>query len=83
MERESNVDHVKVEQVIHVCSVFGKGVEGDPVRTIHEYYALDGELIARIDTTRISPRKWLQHSRRIRAQSKAQPAEEEETVEPT
>ena len=48
--RESNVDVVKIEQVIHVYSVFGKGVEGDPVRVVHEYYTLEGKLIARVDT---------------------------------
>ena len=47
--RVSNVDVVKIEQVIHVFSVFGKGVEDDPVRVIHEYYTMEGNLIARID----------------------------------
>lgn len=50
-ERTSNVDRVEVEQVIHVISAFGKGIEGDPVRMIHEYYTMDGNLIARLDPT--------------------------------
>jgi hypothetical protein len=27
----------------------GKGVEGDPVRTIKQYYSLDGELLWEVD----------------------------------
>lgn len=48
--RNSNVDSVTIERVVHVESIFGKGVEGDPVRVIHEYYTMDGKLIVRHDT---------------------------------
>lgn len=48
--RKTNVDIVQVEQVIVVHSILGRGVEGDPVRRIIEYYRMDGTLIVRIDT---------------------------------
>jgi len=48
MERQSNVDKVEIVKVIKVESICGKGVEGDPIRKIWEYYSLKGALIVRI-----------------------------------
>lgn len=49
--RRSNVVMVEIIQVIHVQSVIGKGTdEGDPVRKVHEYYTMEGQLLARVDT---------------------------------
>ena len=45
--RISNVDEVKIIQVIEVKSIVGKGIAGDPCRQITEYYNLDGTLLAR------------------------------------
>lgn len=50
--RKSNVDGVKVIQVIRVDSITGDG-DGEPghspIRPIVEYFTLDGELLARVD----------------------------------
>ncbi len=53
MPRESNVDSVEKIEVIKVCSVFGEGIEGDPVRKLIEFFDLDGNLIARVDTFKV------------------------------
>lgn len=45
--RISNVDEVKIIQVIEVKSIVGKGIAEDPCRQIIEYYNLDGTLLAR------------------------------------
>lgn len=47
--RKSNVDSVKIEKVIIVKSVVGKGTHNDPSRIITEIYDLKGKLISRID----------------------------------
>ena len=48
--RPSNVDSVRVIQVIEVKSTYGEGERlSDPIRGIREYYSLDGELLARVD----------------------------------
>ena len=48
--RNSNVNSVKIEKVIVVKSVVGKGTKEDLCREITEIYNLKGQLIARIDT---------------------------------
>jgi len=48
-KRLSNVDRARVVELIEVCSIIGKGVEGDPVRRQLEWYTFDGELVARTD----------------------------------
>lgn len=45
--RISNVDEVKIIQVIEVKSLVGKGTSEDVCRQITEYYNLDGTLLAR------------------------------------
>lgn len=47
--RLSNVDEVKVIQVVEVKSLVGKGVDGDPGRQITEYFSLDGVRLARAE----------------------------------
>ena len=47
--RNSNVNSVKIEKVIIVKSVIGKGTKEDLIREITEIYNLKGQLIARID----------------------------------
>ena len=47
--RNSNVNSVKIEKVIIVKSVVGKGTKEDLCREITEIYNLKGRLIARID----------------------------------
>jgi hypothetical protein len=49
-DRRSWIDNAKVIELIWVQSVFGKGVDGDPVRAVDEYYTLDGVLVARVDS---------------------------------
>lgn len=51
--RSSNVDGVKLIQVIEVNSIFGDGTNEEghsPIRSITEYYSLDGKLLATVDT---------------------------------
>ena len=40
----------KVIEVIYLNVVEGEGIVGDPCRRVTYYYALDGELLARVDT---------------------------------
>lgn len=47
--RNSNVNSVKIEKVIIVKSVVGKGTKEDLSREITEIYDLKGRLIAIID----------------------------------
>lgn len=47
--RRSNVDKAHLQNVIVIDSVVGRGTEDDPVRTIREYWSLEGELLARRD----------------------------------
>ncbi len=48
--RKSNVNTVELIEVIKTESVCGKGTEEDPVRVVIEYWSLEGELLARVDT---------------------------------
>ena len=48
-KRLSNVDEVKVIQVVEVKSLVGRGVEDDPGRQITEYFSLDGVRLARAE----------------------------------
>lgn len=49
-ERLSNVDEVKVIQVVEVKSLVGEGDgKGTPIRQIAEYFSVEGELLARRD----------------------------------
>ena len=53
-ERLTNVDEVRLIQVVEVKSLVGEGDgNGSPKRQIIEYYSTDGELLARRD-------KWLE-----------------------
>ena len=47
--RKSNVDEVKVIEVVQVKSLFGEGTKESIGRQIIEYYTLDGELLSRVD----------------------------------
>ena len=47
--RLSNVDEVRMIKVIEVRSLVGKGTEGDPGRTVTEYFSLDGKRLARAE----------------------------------
>lgn len=50
--RKSNVDEVRVIQVVQVKSITGDGTGEpghSPIRQIKEYFTLDGELLARVD----------------------------------
>ncbi len=50
-ERLSNVDEVEVIEVVRVRSLVGKGDGiGTPGRQITEYFDMNGERLARIDT---------------------------------
>lgn len=44
--RPRGTDSAKVIQVIVTESVVGLGVEKDPVRTVKQYWGVDGELLA-------------------------------------
>lgn len=44
--RPRGTDSAKVIQVIVTESIAGIGVEEDPVRTVKQYWGLDGELLA-------------------------------------
>ncbi len=48
--RKSNVNKTELIEVIKTESVCGKGTEESPVRIIIEYWSLEGELLARVDT---------------------------------
>jgi hypothetical protein len=48
--RDSNVDEVRVIQVVEVKSLFGDGIAGSPCRQITEYFSLDGVLLASVDS---------------------------------
>jgi hypothetical protein len=47
--RDSNINSVNVENVIHVSSLFGSGTMEDVCREIDEYYDMDGNLLFRKD----------------------------------
>ncbi len=46
----------KVVQVIHVVDTRGSGSGNDPVRTVNQYWSLDGVLLAEDDKTPPIPR---------------------------
>ncbi len=48
--RKSNVNTVELIVVIKTESICGKGTEESPVRVVIEYWSLEGELLARVDT---------------------------------
>jgi hypothetical protein len=45
----SAIRSVQIVRVIRVHSVYGEGVDGDPIREIVEWYDMDGKLIRRQD----------------------------------
>jgi hypothetical protein len=45
----SAIRQVEVVEVLKTVSVYGRGVAGDPVREITQYWTLDGELLLTID----------------------------------
>lgn len=45
--RHTPINEVKQIEVIAVTSIIGAGTADDPICEIHEYYSLDGELLAR------------------------------------
>jgi hypothetical protein len=48
---EVKMDTCKVIQLIETTLTrAGEGKEGDPIRTIKQYWTLDGELVAEYDT---------------------------------
>lgn len=47
--RRSNVNEAHVIEVVHVVSIVGEGTTEDPVHAVHEYFALDGTILARHD----------------------------------
>lgn len=47
--RLSNVDGLKIIQVIVVSSIVGRGTPEDPVRPILEYFDMKGNRLARND----------------------------------
>jgi hypothetical protein len=49
-ERLSNVDEVQVIKVVRVRSLVGEGTKKSPGRQITEYFGLEGERLARVDT---------------------------------
>jgi len=50
MMDNSRVRSAQVMSVIVVRSVTGKGIQEDPAREITQYFSLDGELLATVDT---------------------------------
>jgi hypothetical protein len=50
-KRLTNINEAKVIKVIEIKSIIGKGIEGDPIIEIAEYYSEEGELLARRDRT--------------------------------
>ncbi len=53
--RPRGTDSAKLIQVIVTESIAGLGVEGDPVRTIKQYWSEEGELLAVNDPLVQSP----------------------------
>lgn len=47
--RLTPVNSVRMIQVIEVVSLIGKGITGNPIREVTEYYSLDGDRLARTD----------------------------------
>ena len=53
--RARGTDSAKVIQVIETKSIRGLGTEKDPVRTITQYWDLEGEFLAEKDTEHCIP----------------------------
>lgn len=52
---QRNHDYARVIQVVETTlERRGKGVEGDPIRIITQYWSMDGELLAEVDPVRLS-----------------------------
>jgi hypothetical protein len=49
-KRVSNVNSVRILEVIEVRSICGAATEADPVREVVEYFSMDGVLLARHDS---------------------------------
>lgn len=47
--RPRGTDSAKVIQVIVTEAIEGRGVESDPIRSVLQYWSLDGELLAKVD----------------------------------
>ena len=47
--RPRGTDSARLEQVIVTEAIAGRGIKGDPVRALKQYWSLDGDLIATID----------------------------------
>lgn len=47
--RDSNINSVKIVQMIKIESLIGAGTASDPVRQITEYYTMDGQIVGRRD----------------------------------
>ena len=61
-KRLSNVDQVRIINVIEVRSIIGKGTIDDIVHAIYEYYSLDGVLLARTKSGEdLTPHEWHGH----------------------
>lgn len=46
---------VELVEVIHVEILRGTGTSSDPVRVVHQYWNVKGELLAEKDTKNLSP----------------------------
>ena len=57
----SPVKSVRTETVIVVVTVYGKGVETDPMRPVIEYWSMKGKLLAINDPIRDRIYAWSQH----------------------
>jgi len=49
------VRSVEKIEVIRTTAVYGQGHEGSPIRIVFQYWTLDGEILAKVDTWQ--PRK--------------------------
>lgn len=47
--RPRGTDSARVIQVIVTEAIEGRGIEADPVRSVLQYWSLDGELLAKVD----------------------------------
>lgn len=47
--RPRGTDSAKVIQVIVTEAIEGRGIEDDPIRSVLQYWSLDGELLAKVD----------------------------------
>ena len=47
--RPRGTDSARVIQVIVTEAIEGRGIEADPVRSVLQYWSLDGEVLAKVD----------------------------------